>query len=170
MLFMLCFVFSIFYSVLSLDGFLSSRNCLYWWECHLRTMISVIVLHRNRENENVCFLLFLWISLYCECLYSSFMSLPFLLSLLLGWGRGTMGMCRLAGQHSISLNRIICLLLVVTESLNVSEELYDHRFHWVLRTVLEQSFDTIALQLSVSHLVSLRLLALHFVLIVLPSW
>ena len=59
MLFMLCFVFSIFYSVLSLDGFLSSRNYLYWWECHLRTMISVIVLHRNRENENVCFLLFL---------------------------------------------------------------------------------------------------------------
>ena len=60
MLFMLCFFFfSIFYSVLSPDGFLGSRNCLYWWECHLRTMISVTVLHRNRKNENVAFLLLL---------------------------------------------------------------------------------------------------------------
>lgn len=51
-------------------------------------------------------------NIYFKCLYLSFLSLPFLLSLLLGWRRGPVGMWRLAGQHSISLNQIICLLLV----------------------------------------------------------
>lgn len=38
---------------------------------------------------------------YCEskCLYLSFLSLSFLLSCLLGWRRGTVGMWGLAGQH-----------------------------------------------------------------------
>lgn len=102
-------------------------------ECH-----SITVLHRNRKNENVGFLLLLWISILSVCIFHF---CPFLVFCHFCWGEGeAQWECGdLLGSTPSHWTKLFAFSWSATESLNVREELCDHRLHWALRTVLEQS-------------------------------
>lgn len=104
------------------------------WERHLQAMISLTVLHRNKENEKCASCLAADTSFY-KCLFSSFMSLAFPVTFAGVKERDIENVKTCLAKFLLRLNLIICSLLDLAEFLSDSEEGHDHTRQCVLHTV-----------------------------------